>query len=96
MIPASPHHARNAFIRITVIEAPIGTTATSAPIANSNARVCGEKKAHGCEEFMSAMHAANDATAATAAVMPTRSRILRNVRVPMPRHTNITSAGHTT
>ena len=39
MIPASPHHASAAFIRTTVIETPIGTTATSAPIANSNARV---------------------------------------------------------
>jgi hypothetical protein len=46
MIPASPHHASSAFTRISLIDDPIGTTATSAPIANSNARVCGEKKAH--------------------------------------------------
>ena len=96
MIPASPHHARNAFTRTRVIEAPIGTTATRAPIASSNARVCGEKNAHGCDEFISAIHATKEATAATPAVMPTRRRTLRMVRVPTPMHTTITSAGHTT
>ena len=96
MIPASPHQASTALIRTAAAEMPSGTTATSAPIANSNARVCGEKNAHGCEEFISAIHAMKEATDATPAVMPTRRRTLRIVRVPTPIHTTTTSAGHTT
>ena len=95
MIPASPHQASTALIRTAAAETPRGTTATRAPIASSNARVCGEKNAHGCDEFISAIHAIKEATVAIPAVMPTRRRTLRMVRVPTPMHTTITSAGHT-
>ena len=39
IIPANPHHAKNASIRSDFTALPIGITAASAPIANSNARV---------------------------------------------------------
>ncbi len=49
MIPARPHHDNAADTFFAAFVAATGNAARSAPIANSNARVCGEKNAHGCD-----------------------------------------------
>ena len=94
-MPINPHHAAIAANDWYHFSVTIGITATKAPIASSNARVCGEKNAHGWEESIMRIHNTNDTTVTTAESNPMRTRTFTRDVADAPMHRNAISNGHT-
>ena len=89
-----PTQARTPSIICDVRLFVTGKTANKAPIDNSNARVCGAKNAHGCEEFISTMHMVKEATETTVANAPILRRTENRELTPTPTQMIAIIAGH--